>query len=92
MGRFGSRVGVVEALGFTTGIQLLLATAVLLVVRQGTGGLTGAFRAPPWMWAGGLMGLLVVFSITFAQPRLGATTTMAGSVLLRAGPALSLAK
>ena len=28
------------------------------------------------MWVGGLMGLLVVFSITFAQPRLGATTTI----------------
>jgi len=76
MGRFGGRVGVVEALGFATGVQLLLATAVLLVVRQGTGGLAGAFKAPPWLWAGGLMGLLVVFSITFAQPRLGATTTI----------------
>jgi transporter family-2 protein len=77
MGRFGGRVGVVEALGFATGVQLLLATAVLLAVRQGTGGLAGALRAPPWMWAGGLMGLLVVFSITFAQPRLGATATIA---------------
>ena len=28
------------------------------------------------MWAGGLMGLLVVFSITFAQPRIGATATI----------------
>jgi len=47
MGRFSSRGGVAEALGFTTGVQLLLATAVLVVVRQGTGGLAGAFRAPP---------------------------------------------
>ena len=42
------------------------ATAVLLVVRQGTGGLSGALKAPAWMWAGGLMGLLVVFSIGIA--------------------------
>jgi transporter family-2 protein len=28
------------------------------------------------MWAGGLMGLLVVFSITFAQPRIGAASTI----------------
>ena len=28
------------------------------------------------MWIGGAMGLLVVFSITFAQPRIGATTTI----------------
>jgi transporter family-2 protein len=54
----------------------VLAFAILLVVRLGTGGLGGAFRAPPWMWAGGLMGLIVVFTITFAQPRIGATATI----------------
>jgi len=81
MGRFGGRIGVVEALVFATGIQLLLASAILLVSRLGTGGLIsggsgGAFRAPPWMWLGGLMGLIVVLSITFAQPRIGATATI----------------
>jgi transporter family-2 protein len=76
MGRFGNRIGVVEALAFATAVQLALAVSVLLVARQGAGGIAGAFRAPPWMWLGGLMGLLVVFSITFAQPRLGATTTI----------------
>ena len=76
MGRFGQRIGVVEALAFATGVQLVLAATVLVAARQGVGGLGGAFRSPPWMWAGGLMGLLVVFSITFAQPRLGATTTI----------------
>jgi transporter family-2 protein len=76
MGRFGGRIGVVEALTFATGIQLVLATTILLVSRQGAGGIGGAFRAPPWMWAGGLMGLVVVYSITFAQPRIGAATTI----------------
>ena len=76
MGRFGGRVGVVEALAFATGLQLLLAVGILLAARQGIGGLGGAFRSPPWMWLGGLMGLLVVFSITFAQPRIGATATI----------------
>jgi transporter family-2 protein len=28
------------------------------------------------MWIGGLMGLIVVFSITFAQPKIGATATI----------------
>jgi transporter family-2 protein len=28
------------------------------------------------MWIGGVMGLTVVFSITFAQPRIGATATI----------------
>jgi bacterial/archaeal transporter family-2 protein len=77
MGRFGGRVGVVEALTFATGVQLLLAVTILLVSRQGTGRLGTAFSLPPWMWIGGLMGLLVVFSITFAQPRIGATATIA---------------
>jgi bacterial/archaeal transporter family-2 protein len=76
MGRFGGRIGTVEALTFATGVQLVLAAVVLVVVRQGTGGFANAFRAPLWMWAGGLMGLLVVFSITFAQPRIGATATI----------------
>jgi transporter family-2 protein len=76
MGRFGGRIGVVEALTFSTAVQLVLSLGILLVARMGTGGLTGAFRAPPWMWIGGLMGLTVVFSITFAQPRIGATATI----------------
>ena len=29
-----------------------------------------------WMWLGGLMGLTVVGTITFAQPRIGATATI----------------
>jgi len=76
MGRFGARIGIVEALAFASGLQLVLATSILLVARQGTGGFASAFRAPPWMWAGGVMGLLVVFTITFAQPRIGATATI----------------
>ena len=76
MGRFGDRIGTVEALTFATCVQLVLSGAVLLVARLGIGGLGGAFRAPPWMWLGGLMGLIVVFTITFAQPRIGATATI----------------
>jgi transporter family-2 protein len=76
MGRFGGRIGVVEALTFSPAVQLALSFAILLVARTATGGLTGAFRAPAWMWIGGVMGLTVVFSITFAQPRIGATATI----------------
>jgi bacterial/archaeal transporter family-2 protein len=76
MGRFGGRIGVVEALTFATGVQLALSLGILLVARTGFGGLGGAFRSPAWMWLGGVMGLTVVFSITFAQPRIGATATI----------------
>ena len=76
MGRFGDRIGVVEALAFATCVQLVLSLAILLVARSGTGDLAGALRAPPWMWLGGVMGLTVVFTITFAQPQIGATATI----------------
>jgi len=88
MGRFGDRIGVVEALFFATCVQLLLSLAILLVARLGTGRLAEAFHAPPWMWLGGVMGLTVVFTITFAQPRIGATATIgiliAGQLLMGA--------
>jgi transporter family-2 protein len=76
MGRFGDRIGVLEALTFATCIQLVFSVGLLLATRMGTGGLGGAFRAPPWMWLGGLMGLTVVYTITFAQPKIGATATI----------------
>ena len=76
MGRFGGRIGVIEALTFATCIQLVLSLGIPLVARLGPGGLADAFRAPAWMWLGGVMGLTVVFTITFAQPRIGATATI----------------
>ena len=76
MGRFGGRIGVFEALAFSTAVQLVLSLCLLLVARGGVGGLQHVFRTPAWMWIGGLMGLLVVTAITFAQPRIGATATI----------------
>ena len=76
MGRFGGRVGVLEALSFSTAVQLVFAVALLLVARGGIGGLNHVGRTPAWMWLGGLMGLTVVTAITFAQPRIGATATI----------------
>ena len=76
MGRFGGRIGTLEALTFSTCVQLVLSLAILAVARTGVGGLCGAFRTPAWMWLGGVMGATVVFAITFAQPRIGATATI----------------
>ena len=76
MGRFGGRVGVLEALAFSTAIQLVVSVAVLLAARGGIGGLRHVGGTPVWMWIGGLMGFTVVTSITFAQPRLGATAVI----------------
>ena len=77
MGRFGERVGVFEALAFSTAIQLVLSAVVVLAVRAGgIGGLRHVAGTPIWMWIGGLMGFTVVSSITFAQPRIGATAVI----------------
>lgn len=76
MGRFGGRIGVFEALTFSTAVQLVLSLVILALARFGVGRLGQAFSTPAWMWLGGLMGLTVVLSITFAQPRIGATATI----------------
>jgi transporter family-2 protein len=88
MGRFGGRIGVFEALSFSTAVQLAFSVLILLAARGGLGGLPQAFKTPAWMWIGGLMGLTVVTAITFAQPRIGATATIgiliAGQILMGA--------
>jgi transporter family-2 protein len=76
MGRFGGRVGVLEALAFSTVVQLVFSLSILLVARGGLGGLHHVSRTPVWMWMGGLMGFTVVTAITFAQPRIGATAVI----------------
>ena len=88
MGRFGERIGVFEALSFSTAVQLGFSLVILVAARGGVGGLLQAFKTPAWMWIGGLMGLTVVTAITFAQPRIGATATIgiliAGQILMGA--------
>ena len=77
MGRFGERIGTVEALVANLAFSTLVATAVLVLFRGGFGDLGGAFRSPWWYWiGGGGMGVLVVFSITVCAPRIGATATI----------------
>ncbi len=77
MGRFGERIGSIEALVANLAFSTLLASLVLLALRQGFGGTGDAFRSPWWYWlGGGGMGVLVVFSITVCAPRIGATATI----------------
>jgi transporter family-2 protein len=76
MGRFGERVGALEALTFSLLLSTLLALAALLLVRRGLGGLGGALTSPKWLWLGGLMGAFVVLSITVAGPSIGTTATV----------------
>jgi bacterial/archaeal transporter family-2 protein len=77
MGRFGDRIGTLQALAFSTVVTALLALLVLLVVRRSVGGYGDAVRSPPWMWLGAVTGVFIVFTITLVQPRLGTFATVA---------------
>ena len=77
MARLGDRVGIFAALAWATLLTAGLALALLLVVRQGAGGLADAARQPVWLWSGALMGLIVVLTITFSGARIGVAATVA---------------
>jgi transporter family-2 protein len=77
MGRFGERIGSFEALAANLLFSTLVATTLLLVLRQSLAGFGEALRSPWWYWVGGGgMGVVVVFTITVVTPRLGAAATI----------------
>lgn len=76
MSRLGERIGVLEALGFSAAVTAVLAAAALLLVRRSLGGYERALHQPWWMLLGGVMGLLIVFTVTYAGPRIGVAATV----------------
>jgi bacterial/archaeal transporter family-2 protein len=77
MGRFGERIGSFEALAANLIFSTILATAVLLVLRQSVAGFGDALRSPWWYWiGGGGMGVVVVLTITVVTPRIGTAATI----------------
>ena len=76
MSRLGERIGVLEALAFSTALTAGVAVVILLLARGSFAGFERAFHQPWWMLLGGLMGLLIVFAITYAGPRIGVAATV----------------
>ena len=76
MGRFGERIGTLEAFAFATMLTAILGVALLLAARQSLAGYAEAVRQPAWLWSGGLMGAVIVLGITFAAPRIGVMATI----------------
>jgi bacterial/archaeal transporter family-2 protein len=77
MGRFGERIGSLEALAANLLFSTLIATTVLLVFRQSLAGFGDAVRSPWWYWVGGGgMGVVVVLTITVVTPKIGAAATI----------------
>ncbi len=77
MGRFGERVGSIEAVTWAFLLSAGLALLALFVARRGLGGLGDAASAPKWLWLGALLGTFIVFTITVTSPRIGTTATIA---------------
>jgi bacterial/archaeal transporter family-2 protein len=76
MGRFGERVGTLEAFAFATLVTAAIAAALLVVVRRSVDGYGDAARQPLWLWSAAACGALIVLGITFAAPRIGTTATI----------------
>jgi bacterial/archaeal transporter family-2 protein len=77
MGRFGERIGSFEALAANLIFSTIVATSVLLVLRQSLAGFGDALRSPWWYWiGGGGMGVVVVLTITVVTPRIGTAATI----------------
>jgi transporter family-2 protein len=76
MSRLGERIGVLEALAFSTALTAGAAVVILLLAHQSLAGFSSAVHQPWWMLLGGLMGLLIVFAITYAGPRIGVAATV----------------
>jgi transporter family-2 protein len=76
MSRLGERIGVLEALGFSAALTGALAVVILVLARHSLDGFGRAVHQPWWMLLGGVMGLLIVFTVTYAGPRIGVAATV----------------
>ncbi len=54
----------------------MLAIAGLLVVRRSVAGLGHAVHQPWWTLSGGVLGLFIIFTITYGGPRIGVAATV----------------
>ena len=74
-GAFGKRIGVLEATAFGAVLGALIILTLVLVSGR-IAGVADGFRQPPWLWLNGVMGAIVVTTITFAAPRIGTFATI----------------
>jgi transporter family-2 protein len=76
MSRLGERIGVLEALGFSAALTGVLAVAILVLAHHSLDGFARAVHQPWWMLLGGVMGLIIVFTVTYSGPRIGVAATV----------------
>jgi len=74
-GAFGRRIGVLEAACFASFVTVAIFVSITLVARHGLGGVAHGLRMPRWLWLGGVGSVILILSVTFASPRIGALAT-----------------
>jgi transporter family-2 protein len=84
----GKRIGTLEAATFQTVVAFVIFVTLTLVARQTLGGVSDAFREPAWLWLSGVMGVIIVLSLTFAPNRIG---VLAFAAILIAGQLIASA-
>ena len=67
----GKRIGTLEAAVFQTIVAVVLFAIIILVARRTFRGAASGFEQPLWLWLGGVMGVVIIFTITFAPQRIG---------------------
>jgi transporter family-2 protein len=82
-GRLGGRIGTIEAATFQTIVAMVAFVIVTAALRGGLGGVGSAFKQPPWMWLGGLMGFVIVSAITYAPGKLSNLSVAAVLITLQ---------
>lgn len=76
-GRLGERVGSLEAVTTAALVGICFALVLLLVTRRSLSGIGEAVSGPKWQLLGGVLGVLIVFGITYAAARIGVLATSA---------------
>jgi transporter family-2 protein len=76
MSQLGDRITVVGAVAFATLFTAIVSLGLLLVFRRSFAAYRNAFHHPWWMLMGGLLGLLIIFTITYAGGKLGVAATV----------------
>ena len=76
-GKFGQRIGVLEAAAFGAVFSALILVVLVAIASRGVGGIASGLGEPPWLWLNGVMSVIVVVGITYAGPRLGTFATIA---------------
>lgn len=84
----GKVIGLLESTFIVHLVGLLLVSLLLFICRLGDGCLTDIAKAPWYSYLGGLLGVLIIYSVVLSIPKVGvapATTAIVLGQVLTAG-------